>query len=242
MKRESLKFQKEKNKNIVAVDTSSRVLSVAIQSSEGGRYEINLEGTPRHSEQVIGFIDQGLRSLKLKKKKLDHFLWGLGPGSFTGLRIGMSLLKGFHFGFNKRAFGASSLDLVALGVPQSSGKLAVCMDARREKVYLALYTYNHGLIEKTFGDAVVSIDQFVSRLDHRTILAGDALAVYGGQIRQKLGKEMVFTEPIFWYPRALFLLHLYTTKKTWLRPLNLKTMSPQYLRISEAEENLLKLK
>ena len=224
--------------NILAVDTSSRVLSIAIRTGNGTLFESNLEGTPRHSEQIIDLIQSGLARLGLKKNELDLFLWGLGPGSFTGLRIGLSVLKGFHLGFEKHSFGASSLDLVALGSGMVKGELAVCIDARREHIYAALYRFQGGKAKKVFQDSLVSFETFMKKVSRDTVFTGDALVPYGGWIQKKLGENTLFLSPSFWYPRALFLTHLYEAKREWLKPLTLRTMTPQYLRISEAEEKL----
>lgn len=237
-------------KNILAVDTSSRVLSIAISATlrggsathSGGRtsnkvlFEANLEGTPRHSEQLISVIEEGLDHVGLKKNELDEFVWGLGPGSFTGLRIGLSILKGFHLGFRKKAFGASSLDLIAFGSGMVSGELIVCIDARRERIYTAIYRFRNGEAQKVLPDCVISFDRLAKKIKPGAILTGDALVPYGDLIREKFGEKALFLKPSFWYPRARFLIHLYETKRQWLKPLTLKTMVPQYLRISEAEE------
>ena len=223
-------------KNILAVDTSSRVLSVAIRTKEKATFEANLEGTLRHSEQLISLIEEGLDRLGLKKNELDGLVWGLGPGSFTGLRIGLSALKGFHLGLGKKAFGASSLDLIALGTGIASGELIVCIDARRERIYTAIYQFRNGEVKKVLKDSVLSFDQFVKKIKTGTVLTGDALVTYGDLIRKRVGEKALFLKPSFWYPRALFLTHLYEAKRQWLKPLTLKTMVPQYLRISEAEE------
>src|SRR3989338_2416253 len=132
--------------HILAIDTSSRLLSVAVRSQNGTVFEANLDGTPRHSEQLIDLIANALKTLHLKKEDIHTFLWGLGPGSFTGLRIGLSALKGFYLGFGgkKRALGASSLDVIALGSGLPSGELLVCVDARRERIYTAIYRFQKG--------------------------------------------------------------------------------------------------
>ena len=75
--------------NTLAVDTSSRVLSLALRSRNSETFEANLEGTPRHSERLIDLIEEGLDHLGLQKEEMDQLIWGLGPGSFTGLRIGL---------------------------------------------------------------------------------------------------------------------------------------------------------
>lgn len=222
--------------NILAVDTSSRVLSVAIRASDQAVFEANLDGTPRHSEQLIDLIEEGLKRLKLKKNQLDELAWGLGPGSFTGLRIGLSALKGFHLGLRKRAFGASSLDLIALGSGMTSGELAVCVDARREHIYTAIYRFENNVPKKVLRESLLSFDQLIKKLRWDTIIAGDAFNRYGDLIQKKMGKNVLFLNASFWYPRALFLIRLCDEKHSWLKPLTLKSMQPLYLRSSEAEE------
>lgn len=199
-------------------------------------FEANLDGVPRHSEFLIDFIQDGLKRLKIKKQDLDLLIWGLGPGSFTGLRIGLAALKGFHVGLKKKSLGGSSLDLIALGTGMVSGELVVCVDARRQRIYTAIYQFHLGDIKKVLPESILSIDELMTKLNPGTVMTGDALQSYGDQIQSEFAKEMLFLDPIFWYPRALFLLHLYESKRDWLKPLTLKTMSPQYLKKSEAEE------
>ncbi len=227
---------------ILAVDTSSNLLSVAIRSGADAIFEANLDGVPRHSEFLIDFIQDGLKRLKIKKQDLDLLIWGMGPGSFTGLRIGLAALKGFHIGLKKKAFGGSSLDLIALGSGMAEGELAVCVDARRERIYTAIYEFHQGEIKKVLEESSLSYDELIEKLKPGTTITGDALKTYGDLIRSKFGKEMLFLKPTFWYPRALFLFHLYDSKPGWLKPLTLKSMTPQYLRVSEAEEMFRKLK
>lgn len=224
-------------KNILGVDTSSQALSVALlNGARDAIFETNLEGTPRHSEELIDLIERGLKAVRLKKNEIDCFLWGLGPGSFTGLRIGLSVLKGFHLGFKKKSFGASSLDLIALGSNVTEGKLVVCVNARRERIYTSIYQFSKGEVKKTLSDSLLSFEEFMETVDSDTIFSGDALLTYGKEIREKLGKEPLFLTPSFWYPKALFLIKLYEQKRNWLKPLSLRTMRPVYLRRSEAED------
>ena len=223
-------YPKLNTKKILAVDTSSNVLSVAICSGRDAIFEANLDGVPRHSEFLIDFIQDGLNRLKIKKQDLDFLIWGLGPGSFTGLRIGLAALKGFHVGLKKKSFGASSLDLIALGTGMTSGELAVCVDARRGQIYTAIYQFHLGNVKKVFGESLLSFDELITKLNPGTVLTGDALKVYGDQIQSEFAKEMLFLDPRFWYPRALFSFYLYESKRDWLKPLSLQSMKPEYLR------------
>lgn len=222
--------------NILAVDTSSRLLSIAISAGKDVKFEANLEGTPRHSERLIDLIQEGLRHVGIKKSELSCFLWGMGPGSFTGLRIGLSILKGFCVGLRKRAFGASSLDLIALQASLPSGELAVCVDARREHIYVSIYRFKDGKIHHKTPDSVLSFKRLVQTIKPGMVLTGDALESYGASIRQAFGKCVSFLTSSFWYPRASGLIELWKEKPSWLVPLKLKTIKPRYLRSSEAEE------
>lgn len=238
----SLHYPNLSTKKILAVDTSSNILSVAVCSGTDAIFEANLDGVPRHSEHLIDLIREGLERVKVKKQDLDFLIWGLGPGSFTGLRIGLSALKGFYMGLQKKSLGGSSLDLIALGSGMVTGTLAVCVDARRERTYTAIYQFTEGTIKKVLRDSLFSFDELMEKLSPGITVTGDALAKYGPAIKTKKGKEVLFLEPYFWYPRALFLLHLYESKRNWLKPLTLKSITPQYLRTSEAEEMFRKNK
>ncbi|OGW84620.1 MAG: tRNA (adenosine(37)-N6)-threonylcarbamoyltransferase complex dimerization subunit type 1 TsaB [Omnitrophica bacterium RIFCSPHIGHO2_02_FULL_46_11] len=222
--------------NILAVDTSSRVLSVAIGTRTSAVFESNLEGTPQHSEQLLGLIAEGLKDLGLKKHDLTHLIWGLGPGSFTGLRIGLSVLKGFSLGLKKRCFGVSSLDVIALGSGVINGDLIVCLDARREHLYVAQYRFQKGQVKKVLSDRLLSFDHFLSKLKPGMTLTGDAISSYGELIQKKKEEGISFLPQSFWYPKAHFMLKLLAEKHEWVEALTLRKMVPKYLRISEAEE------
>lgn len=222
--------------NTLAVDTSSRVLSLALRSRNSDTFEANLEGTPRHSEQLLDLIGEGLNHLGLRKEELDRLIWGLGPGSFTGLRIGLSVLKGLRLGLGKKSFGVSSLDLIALGSGIVNGNLAVCVDARRERIYAAMYRFRNGSVEKIIPDSLFSFDELKRRIKPETVVTGDALEPYGALLRESVGEQVTFLSSSFWYPRAIFSIELAEKKREWLKPLSLRAMQPAYLRSSEAEE------
>ena len=139
-------------------------------------------------------------------------------------------------GFKKRAFSASSFDLIALGAGIVNGELAVCVDARRERIYTAIYRFRGGKAKKTLQDSLLSFDELMKRIDSDMIFSGDALLTYGDALRKRLGKNAVFLNPSFWFPRAGSLIHLRNEYPQWLRSVSLRAMTPIYLRNSEAEE------
>ncbi|OGW80162.1 MAG: tRNA (adenosine(37)-N6)-threonylcarbamoyltransferase complex dimerization subunit type 1 TsaB [Omnitrophica bacterium RIFCSPLOWO2_12_FULL_44_17] len=228
----------EKIRNILAVDTSSRVLSVGISQNGESVFETNLEGTPRHSEQLIDLIQHGLETVHLKKNDLTHFVWGLGPGSFTGLRIGCAFLKGFSLGCQKPVFGVSSLDAIALGSGIISGELAVCVDARREKIYTAIYKFQNGSPEKILPESVLSFEELSKEIRPGMIVTGDSILNYHIRFRNAFADQVELMQPMFWYPKASLMIRLFETWPERTKKLTLRMMVPMYLRRSEAEEKL----
>ncbi|MBI4357981.1 MAG: hypothetical protein HY584_01655, partial [Candidatus Omnitrophica bacterium] len=114
--------------------------------------------------------------------------------------------------------------------------LAVCVDARRQHIYAAIYDFKNGSIHKVLKDSLLSSDELLRKVGRVTFFTGDALPAYGDILRKRLGKKALFLKPAFWYPRALFLIQLLDSIPKWLKPLTLRTMTPEYLRSSEAEE------
>ena len=222
--------------NVLAIETSTSILSVACRRSDGVSLEMNLEGGLRHSENLVPLIQQVLDGLQLRKKDLNVLACSVGPGSFTGLRIGLATVKGLAIGLQKKIVGVSSLDVIAEGVSLPSGKLAVILDARRHMIYGALYQFKNGNARKILKDSLLSFDQLVKRVDRTTAFVGDALVSYGDKIKQKLGSEIAFLDKRFWNPKASSVLNWFQKqngKVTWV---SLDELKPAYLRLSQAEE------
>lgn len=129
----------------LAIDTTSVCASCAVLQDTNLLAESFLHGGLSHSETMLCMIDQMLENLSIKTKEIDLFALTTGPGSFTGVRIGVSLVKGLAFGTGKPCVGVSTLDALAaqcLGTNNNSFIVPV-MDARRAQVYTALYHPTH---------------------------------------------------------------------------------------------------
>jgi tRNA threonylcarbamoyladenosine biosynthesis protein TsaB len=222
--------------NLLAVDSSSRVLSIAVRHSSGKQSEINLKETFKHSEQMIEAIALVLKRVRVRKDEIDEFLWGLGPGSFTGLRIGLAALKGFCVSLRKKVYGASSLDFIAMGCNVNVGHLIVCVDAHRDRIYASQYECSGRNITKLQRESLLRVEDLARWVKKDSALTGDAIQKYGNRLQAILTSKVKMLDPSFWYPRASALIRLRESHESWLTPLKLKTMVPSYLRLSEAEE------
>ncbi len=225
--------------NILALETSSPVLSVAVKS--GGRpvTESAIDGFMKHSENLLTVVDSLLKQNSLTINDIDTYLIGRGPGSFTGLRIGFATLKGFLACSKKNVFGALSLDMIAdaIALPEKS-LLAVCLNAYREKVYTRFYEKSaSGWNPKTDAETL-NLPDLLKKLPAGVTLTGDALEKYQPAIeKETFSKNVRFLGRESWYPKASSMISNFLTDQTKFSKLETPAdLIPLYFRLSEAEE------
>lgn len=124
---------------VLAVDSSSKVATVALMKNEKLLGEITLADKKEHSVILMSIIQDLLKDTNLSIDDIDGYVVSKGPGSFTGLRIGMATIKGLSFGSSKPYVSISSLDALALSVSTFDGLICPIMDALRNSVYTSLY-------------------------------------------------------------------------------------------------------
>jgi|GEM_PF-827830 len=176
--------------SVVAVCDEKKVLAGTRRQFEKGR-----------AEGIFGLIETCLHSSGLALKDMDAFGVGVGPGSFTGLRIGLSAVKGFAFAFSRPVYPFSSLAAIAFNaVHIPARRLAVAVDARRSHVYAAEFKQDgkKGFVPLR-KDALLDVERWLGRLDGHTVLAGDAVKVYGQELGKRLGVFGSLKEDM-WYP------------------------------------------
>jgi tRNA threonylcarbamoyladenosine biosynthesis protein TsaB len=222
--------------NLLAIETSGPVLSVAVKKGKQKVREAAFAGNFRHVENLLPLIDRLLKKEKLKIKDINVFLISRGPGSFTGLRVGFATLKGFLAVRPRPCFGARSFDLVAAGIkPEKGGNLAVCLNAKRDKLYTCSYRYHKQGWKAQGTPSAVSPEAWFKELSEETRVAGDGLKLH----LNALPAGLIPLPKKFWVPRASTLISLYERKDPLLKRLDRpKEFLPVYLRASEAEERL----
>jgi len=212
-------------KTVLALETSTKTLSVALGTQKGKVRELHSQSPLRHSENLIPLIDRLLKKERLSLDQIDAFVIDRGPGSFTGLRIGYSLLKGFLAVRKRPCYGGLSLDMIAAKVAPAP-HLGVLLDARREKIYSRFYRFHNGSwMPEGKKLELLSMAILISRLHKGTILAGDFSAP----------ASEFKVRPVF--PSARTLVEWFQTKNPCLTPLKTpQDFVPLYFRSSEAEE------
>src|SRR5690554_6308600 len=124
---------------VMSIDTSGEIGAVGLASAEGIIGEINIRLKRQHSERLLPNIDILLKEAGTNLKELDGIGVTTGPGSFTGLRIALATVKTFAQVLNIPVVGISTLEILAYNLFQHQGWLVPLIDARRERVYTALF-------------------------------------------------------------------------------------------------------
>ena len=163
---------------VLSIDSSSKVATVALLNDDTllGEYVIN--DKREHSVLLMPMIENLLKDCELTINDIDGFVVSKGPGSFTGLRIGMATIKGLSFGANKPYISLSSLDGLAYSLSYFNGIICPIMDALRENVYTALYKNEDGEFKNIMEPTPMELPDLLEMLKEKNeevIFTGDGL-------------------------------------------------------------------
>ncbi len=171
--------------NILALDSSGLAASAALINDEKvlGEFFINYKKT--HSQTLMPLVEDMLKALDFDKKDLDYIAISSGPGSFTGLRIGMAAAKGLCMALDKPLITIPTLDVIAYGLGEKKGLVVPVMDARRGQVYYCIYKWEKGRLKMLcdYGaEEIGKVLEQVKNLGEEAVFAGDGVYPYGGEI------------------------------------------------------------
>ncbi|MHC4111130.1 MAG: tRNA (adenosine(37)-N6)-threonylcarbamoyltransferase complex dimerization subunit type 1 TsaB [Planctomycetota bacterium] len=229
---------------ILAVETSGRLGSVAIAVGRRMLTETPFSGPMRHSSEVFPAICSLLNRFKRKPKDIEHFYISVGPGSFTGLRIAVSMAKIMHLVNKAKIVAVDTFDVIASNIDNYMGQentpveeIAVILDAKRSQFYIAVYQHtSDGIWKKSLSDSLMTASQFLDRFAGKTKpvwLLGEGLVYYADKFK---AEGVHFLDEQYWNPRAEK-VHMLGWKMAcagqFTDPV---TLQPKYLRRPEAEE------
>lgn len=219
---------------ILTIDTSGSCSSVALSAGTALLGEYILGEDRCCSGRLLDAVSKLLAAAALAPADLDALAVTLGPGSFTGVRVGIATVKGLAFATGKPALGFSSLAMLAMNLPFCSAQVAPMFDARKNEVYAGLYRCG-ALPEPVCANAVLPPEQFLASIDRPTLFLGDGAVRYRDLIRSTLGDLALFPPWHTNLPRAGAgaVIALDAALNGRFTPLAL--LNPTYLRASEAE-------
>lgn len=228
---------------ILALDTATICTTVALTRGTPGDGEVlaclSLSSKVTHSRRLISLVDILFKETETDWSMLGGVAVGLGPGSFTGLRIGMATAKGFAAAAKKKLLGVSTLDGLA-GNCVSAQTICVVMDARKKQVYTAFYTRKaDGTLARRGNLRVVTPEELAVEIVEPVIMVGDGVITYYDYWKEKLGNLVGFAPFQLHSPSAAAIGLLAGEMLKNDICLDISTASPLYIRSSDAELSLV---
>ena len=221
---------------ILGIDTSTSCGSIGLIDEDIVIVEYLLNVTRTHSERLLLSINHVLEVGGCPMDDLDGWAVSLGPGSFTGLRIGVSTIKGLAFTTGKPVAGVSALDALACNIPPTRYLICPILDARKGEVYTAFYRYATGdRVERISDYQAIDPSDLIRKISEKTVFLGSGLRTYGDYLRQSLQALATFVPPALNLPFGSTVARLGLERLRKNKILDLPTFTPIYVRASEAE-------
>jgi len=225
----------------LAVDTSTATAGIAVADENGLLAEFLLKDKKTHSQKLVPMMKEVLESLKLDLSDIDVFAAVTGPGSFTGLRIGVTTIKTTAYALKKPVVGIPSLDALANAAVVPDGTL-VCpiMDARNNQVYTALYKPQNGLMANLSGYMGLHISELVKQIGKKyaganVMFAGDGVLLHRDFLKIELKERCSFMPPFTYQMMAAPAAQLAIVLHSRGESTDCNGLMPFYLRPSQAE-------
>ena len=161
---------------LLAFETSAKSCSAALHDGKGLLAESYQNSGLTHSQTLMVMAEDLLKVCGKSAADVTHLAVAAGPGSFTGVRIGVSAAKGFAWGAELPVYGVSTLESMALGLGVMDGHICCCMDARRKQVYNAIFLAENGHLNRVTEDRAISLEELKEELlsiDGPVYLVGD---------------------------------------------------------------------
>lgn len=228
---------------ILAIETSTLLGGIAILNDESGLIaEVRLNVKSTHSERLMSEIGHIMDKTGLELKVIDVFAVSIGPGSFTGLRIGLSTVKGFAYATGKPIVAVPTLEALAWNFPFCKHPVCTLLDARKKEVYAAVFAWKEQRFERIFSEGAVDVTSFLGYLNEQerirkdgVLFAGEGAILYQEFILKSMGPKALFPPPDKMVPSAANVAKLgieMAARGECADPIRLV---PLYLRKSEAE-------
>lgn len=224
---------------ILAVEAAANVCSVALCEDARLLGEITVNNKKTHSQVLMPMLEELLAQCTTPFEEVDALAVSAGPGSFTGLRIGVSSVKGLAYAKNKPVYGVSTLEAMAYKLPGCADLVVPIMDARRNQVYCAAYAWADGALQEKIAPTAMGIDALCDSLKAfgaPCMFLGDGVPVHCEYITEVLGACARFA-PVGTALQSAAAVAAAALAKVAAgeKAENYATLQPIYLRKSQAE-------
>ena len=226
---------------ILAFETSAKACSAALLQDERLLGESYQNTGLTHSQTLLVMAQDLMKQCGVTKKEIEAVAVAAGPGSFTGVRIGVAAAKGFAWGAQLPCCGVSTLEAMAQNLGVHSGYVLPVMDARRQQVYTALFHANSGVLTRKCPDRAISLEELAEEikfLDEPVFLVGDGSILCYNALKKDVPALILPAEHKMHQRAAGVAL---VARQMLLRGESCDgaALQPNYLRLSQAERERL---
>ncbi len=226
---------KVENMYILGIETSTKTGSVAVVSEEGviAQYSLNIEIT--HSERLMATVDRVFKDTGLAIADMGGFSVSVGPGSFTGLRIGISTVKGLALATDKPVAAVPTLQALAWNLPVAAHPVCPLLDARKNEVYMAVYRYDEAALVLLRPETAMPVVKLAGEIIGKTIFTGEGSHIYRREIEALFGARALFAPLSATLPSAAAVAEIGLAMIKGGCQANPDALIPTYIRRPEAE-------
>jgi len=220
---------------ILGIETSTKTGSVAIVCEDGVivQYSLNIEVT--HSERLMATVDRVLKDTGFTMADMDGTAVAIGPGSFTGLRIGLAAVKGLALVTGKPVAAVPTLKALAWNLPYAAYPICPMLDARKNEVYAATYAFEGSALVHDMAEAVISLSRLSERISEKTLFTGEASHLFRKDILEIFGDRALFAPVSAILPSAASVGEIGLDMIKRGKCTDPDNLTPMYIRRPEAE-------
>ncbi|MCA1322143.1 tRNA (adenosine(37)-N6)-threonylcarbamoyltransferase complex dimerization subunit type 1 TsaB [Bacillus tianshenii] len=226
---------------VLAIDTSSYVLGVAVVEEDRVIGELVTNLNKNHSVRAMPAVERLLKDCEITPDTIDRIVVGRGPGSFTGVRIGVTLAKTLAWSLNVPLVGVSSLELLAANGRYFKGMISPIMDARRGQVYTGLFSWEKAGVQTLVEDVNIALTDWLGMLKEKNedvLFIGNDVHLHKETIIEYLGEMAHFAQTSENCPRPSELALIGLDREAE----DVHSFVPNYTRLAEAEAKWLESK
>ncbi|WP_027109051.1 tRNA (adenosine(37)-N6)-threonylcarbamoyltransferase complex dimerization subunit type 1 TsaB [Lacticigenium naphthae] len=220
---------------VLAIDTSNQVMSIALNEDKKLIAELTTNVKRNHSERLMPAIEKLMKEVNWSPDSLNRIAISKGPGSYTGLRIGLTVAKTLAWTLDIDLVAVSSLKVLAANIYAEGQLIVPLFDARRGNIYTGLYKMENGSYVPLEEDTHISSKKwafYLSKYKRPMIIVGQDIKKHEVYFKEELADKVKMAEDEWNLPRASRLATLAYEEK----PVNVHTFIPEYLKLTEAEE------
>ena len=226
---------------ILAFESTAKAASVALCEDEFLIAQSYQNSGLTHSTTLMPMAEDLLKNCGVALKDVDCLAVAVGPGSFTGLRIGISTVKGLAWGAEKPCVGVSTLEAMAWPLAHMDGILCCAMDARRKQVYNALFRAEGGSLERLCPDRAISLEELAAEREKSEkvqIMVGDGAELCYNDAERR-GQRLVLAPPHLRFQSAWGVARAALERARAGETVSGGELAANYLRLSQAERERL---